>query len=325
MSFNRTVFQTMAAGICACATLAAMTGGAWPGRVFAPYVFLGARDHFKLAECWRACGQKYYTIAFIIADKERRPSWYGRAGMDENLYADDIATVRKTGGDVIVSFGGADGTEMAIAETNAATLEHEYQSVIERYKLTWLDFDIEGSALSNAPANARRNLVLARLEDKNPGLRISYTLPVDPKGIPKAGRQLLANARDCGMQIYSVNVMTMDYGAVFSKGKKMSDVSMASALKAHEQCRQISPDLRLGLTPMIGKNDQPGEIFTAEDARALLAWAREQPWICSLSFWSSNRDMGRRAGANGNWSSGIDQEPWEFTKIFRDFTTADLQ
>ena len=42
----------------------------WPSRVFAPYIFLGAGDGFKLTDCDDACGLKYYTMAFIIARQE---------------------------------------------------------------------------------------------------------------------------------------------------------------------------------------------------------------------------------------------------------------
>ena len=44
----------------------------WPARVFAPYMYIGAGDHFQLTECDDACGQKFYTLAFIIADKRER-------------------------------------------------------------------------------------------------------------------------------------------------------------------------------------------------------------------------------------------------------------
>ena len=37
----------------------------------------------------------------------------------QNLYADQINLIRARGGDVIVSFGGEAGSEIAIAETNA--------------------------------------------------------------------------------------------------------------------------------------------------------------------------------------------------------------
>ena len=63
---------------------------AWPARVFAPYMFLGAGDKFKLTDCDDACGQKFYTLAFIIAQQEGRgasaefkpvPTWNGHTPM----------------------------------------------------------------------------------------------------------------------------------------------------------------------------------------------------------------------------------------------------
>jgi hypothetical protein len=295
----------------------------WPARVFAPYMYIGADDNFKIARCAEVCGQKFYTIAFIIANQRLGPAWYGRIPMDKNLYADQIHTIRQQGGDVIVSFGGADGTELAIAETNAPLLEAKYQSVIDQYKFSWLDFDIEGDALSNQSANVRRNLVLTRLQAKNPELIISFTLPVDPDGISVESRALLADAKAKGLKVHSVNVMTMDFGAHFSKGRRMSDVSIVSTIKAHEQCQSIDPAMQIGVTPMIGQNDEHGEIFAQEDARALIKWAQAQPWVCSLSFWASNRDAGQ-SGKKGtdNHTSGIEQKPWEFTSIFKPFTTA---
>lgn len=295
---------------------------AWPEKVFAPYMYIGAGDHFLITRCDDACGQKYYTLAFIVADRQGEPAWDGRFPIQNGLYASQIQAIRSRDGNVIVSFGGADGKEIAICETNPAALEAKYQSVIDRYQLTWLDFDIEGDALSKSGVNERRNTVLARLQARNPGLRISYTLPVDPDGIPESGLELLADATKRGVKVYSANVMTMDFGAHFSRGKKMSDVSIASALKAREQCAAIDPAIRIGLTPMIGQNDEPGEIFTLGDAVVLRNWAQHQPWICSLSFWAVNRDSGKD-GKRGtdNDTSGIKQKPWQFTKIFGAFTS----
>ena len=294
----------------------------WPARVFAPYMYIGADDHFQITKCDEACGQKFYTLAFVIADRGGKPAWDGRFPMDKNLYAAQINAIRRRGGDVIVSFGGAAGTEIAIAETNTAALEEKYQSVIDRYQFTWLDFDVEGDSLTNTAANQRRNVVLAALQAKNPDLIVSFTLPVDPNGISAESQSLLADAVSRGVKIHSVNVMTMDFGAHFSKGKKMSAVSIVSALKARDQCRNIAPDIQIGITPMIGQNDEAGEVFTQQDARAVKKWAQEQPWICSLSFWASNRDTGRlEKDKTGNDTSGIRQKPWAFTRIFKSFTS----
>jgi chitinase len=291
----------------------------WPARVFAPYVYLGADDGFELTRCDDACGQKFYTLAFIIKDKDGKPAWDGRFGLDHRFYAQQIAALRLRGGDVIVSFGGAGGTEMALADQNSDALADDYQRVIDTYHVTWLDFDIEGDALNNAQANQRRNAALAKLQARNPDLSFSYTLPVDPNGIPEEAQKLLADAKAKGVKVRSANVMTMDFGPRFSRGKKMADVCIASALKAHEQCQAIDPSIRIGLTPMIGQNDQKSEVFTVGDAVALRDWAAGQPWICSLSFWCSNRD--NSAGHHDNSSSGIAQGAWDFTNIFKIFTT----
>ena len=301
----------------------AACGADWPAKVFAPYMYIGAGDHFKITQCDDACGQKFYTIAFIIADDHQNPAWDGRFAMETDLYKDQITEIRKRGGNVIVSFGGGGGTELALVEPDAKKLETKYQSVIDRYQLTWLDFDVEGDALAKTDVNQRRNAVLADLQAKNPGLIISYTLPVDPDGIPKDGLKLLADAKAQGVKVYSANVMTMDYGAHFSKGKQMCDVAIASALKAREQCVAIDPAMQIGLTPMIGNNDEKGEVFTLVDAEALRNWAETQPWVCSLSFWASNRDNGKPTHRqDDNTTSGIKQNRWDFTATFKPFTTA---
>jgi chitinase len=293
---------------------------AWPARIFAPYMYVGTGDHFKLTNCDDACGQKFYTLAFIIADRTNHPAWDGRIPLAANFYADQITAIRARGGDVILSFGGAAGKEIALVSTNLDDLTAKYQAVIDRYHFTWLDFDIEGDALDKHPeASRRRNAAIARLQRKNPGLRITYTLPVDPNGISRASQKLLADAKAQGVKVYSANLMVMDFGEHFSRGKKMSDVAIASAVKAHEQCARIDPGIRIGLTPDIGQNDVKSEIFTLTDARALEQWAVAQPWIGSVSFWCSNRDSADTSGRHGDTSSGIAQAPWAFTKIFQDF------
>lgn len=304
------------------ATVTALAAN-WPAKVFAPYMYIGAGDNFQITKCEDASGQKFFTIAFIIADKDNNPAWDGRFSLASNLYSGQIKEIRERGGDVIVSFGGGGGTELALVETNAVKLAAKYQSVIDRYQFTWLDFDIEGEAMKKTNINHLRNQVLAQLQAKNPGLIISYTLPVDPNGIPGSARKLLADAKAQGVKVYSANVMTMDYGRHFSEGKTMSDVGIASALKAREQCQAIDPAILIGLTPMIGNNDVHGEVFTPEDAKALKTWAETQPWVCSLSFWSCNRDNGSHTDKqDDNAASGIAQQPWEFTKIFQPYTTA---
>src|SRR5579885_2982455 len=76
----------------------------WPRRVFAPYMYLGAKDKFQLTQCDDACGQKFYTLAFVIAGPHDEAAWDGKWPTTDHLYADQIAAIRERGGDVIVSF-----------------------------------------------------------------------------------------------------------------------------------------------------------------------------------------------------------------------------
>jgi hypothetical protein len=292
----------------------------WPARIFAPYMYVGTGDNFKLTDCDDACGQKFYTLAFIISDKSNNPAWDGRIPLEKNFYAEQIAAIRARDGDVIMSFGGEAGKEIALVETDVATLTEKYQSVIDRHHFTWLDFDIEGDALEKHPdASERRNAAIAKLQAKNPGLIISYTLPVNPHGISEASQQLLADAKAKGVKVHSANIMVMDFGPHFSAGKKMSDVAIASAVKTREQILKIDPAIQIGLTPDIGHNDEKSEIFSLADARALNDWAIKQPWVCSVSFWCSNRDAARPGRRHSDTNSGIAQQPWDFTKIFQTF------
>jgi chitinase len=319
----------------------------WPDRVFAPYMYVGSGDNFKLTDCDDQCGLKFYTLAFIIARQDgngktavyhKEASWDGRTPMDQDFYADQIGAIRKRGGDVIMSFGGEAGKELANVIDDAAQLEAAYQGVIDRYKFTWLDFDVEGNNLDKGKADSeRRNTVLADLQKKNPGLIISYTLPVDPNGLSEASQALLTDAVKKGVKVHSANIMVMYFGKAFiNKGKTEGELGVESANAAYAQLQKIDPAIRVGLCPCLGNNGSKDEVFAPDDAKTIKAFADRTPWVCSLHYWSINDDAahGRKkkvvTGATNE--TGVvtfstnsivvpsARQPWEFAKIFQPFT-----
>jgi chitinase len=329
------------------ALFAANSRGEWPARVFAPYMYIGDSDHFKLTDCDDACGLKHYTLAFIIARQDGygkdakyfpEPSWDGRVPIGEDLYHDQIDAIRKRGGDVIMSFGGEAGKEMANVIDDPAALEAAYQKVIDQYKFTWLDFDVEGNNLDKGRRDSeRRNTVLASLQKKNPGLIISYTLPVDPDGISDASQALLRDAKAKGVQVHSANIMVMYFGKRFiGRGKSEGELGVESANAAYAQIQKIDPSIQIGLCPCLGHNGPGNEIFDLEDAKTLKAFADKTPWVCSLHYWSINDDSARprrrRTVTNATNTNGVvisttnnimvpsDHQPWEFANIFKSFT-----
>jgi hypothetical protein len=154
-----------------------------------------------------ATGTKWFTLAFLIDDGAGNPAWGGVVPLNQNWYMTQLSAVRALGGDAIISFGGATGVEIAITNTNVATLQAKYQSVINQYRVKRLDFDIEGAGMTNSAANDRRSQALAALKAANPGLVISFTLPAMPTGLTHEGISVLQSARKYGLNIDIVNVM----------------------------------------------------------------------------------------------------------------------
>jgi len=258
----------------------------FPARVVAPYV--ETWNNTSLTELATATGNKFYTLAFVIGSNGCTPAWNGdKAVANDTYWANQIASLRKAGGDVLISFGGAAGAELGDACKTVDSIQAAYQAVITKYKLTWMDLDIESGAEKNTTDIDRRNKALKNLQAANPGLKISYTLAVDPTGLPSANRNLLANAKSNGVQVDTVNIMAMDYG---SCNIDMGKTAIMAATGTHGQIQALGTTSFVGVTPMIGVNDTTCENFTTANATALVTFAQDNAFINLLAFWAIGAD-----------------------------------
>jgi chitinase len=224
--------------------------------VFAPYVDVMAWPTFSISNVYNQTAQKYYTLAFIISGSNNQAAWGGVIPVrDSSYYMDEINSIRSVGGDVIISFGGANGTELAQAITDVSTLQAEYQYVIDMYNLTWIDLDIEGAAVADQASVDRRNKAIVGLQAANPGLKVAYCLPVLPSGLTQDGLNVLTNAKQNGVRIDVVNVMAMDFGdwAAPNPEGKMGQYAIDSGNNTHIQLDGIGINTEIGITPMIGQ------------------------------------------------------------------------
>jgi hypothetical protein len=149
---------------------------------------------YDLVSAARNEGLRYFTLAFVVADANKLPAWGGYTANEVNGGAFDsavrsqIAGLRALGGDVSVSFGGAANQELAEVITDGAALKNAYQSVIDAYGLTHIDFDIEGAAVADHASIDRRSQAIAALQQAAAAagkeLDVSFTLPVLPSGLP---------------------------------------------------------------------------------------------------------------------------------------------
>lgn len=309
----------------------AVAGQTFPTRVFAPYTDVLLFPPFPLAATATGANVKFYTLAFVTNGAGAcQASWGGVVAMSENYLLSDINQLRALGGNVIVSFGGANGTELANSCQTVESLAAQYRSVIQKYNLTHVDFDIEGGAVENQAANTRRNQAVRVLQreavEQNRPLNVSYTLQVSPNGLNASGVNLLQNAVTNGVDVSTVNIMTMDYGG----GANPNQMAQHAITAANGTLAQIRPlfsgktetEVRkmIGITPMIGLNDVVPETFTLADAQTILNYAN-QTGIGRLSMWSITRDNPCAGAPTVSFDcSGIAQTPFAFSNIFKQFT-----
>jgi endoglucanase len=288
-------------------------------RFFAPYVDMSISPTNNLPQTSSASGIKFFTMAFIIDGGGCTPVWGGLGPISsENTFTGYISTIRSAGGDVVVSFGGAAGTELAMACSSVSSLQAAYQSVINKYNVKMLDFDIEGTAEGDQASLDRRSQALANLATANPGLVISLTLPVNPTGLDSQGLNVVNSFVHFNVPVSVVTIMAMDYsGADTHMG---SDATMA-ATDTISQLQTAGLNANVGIIPMIGQNDTAGEIFTLSDAQTVLSFAQSNNKITRLSFWSVPRDNGGCAGNTqaSDTCSGISQSTWAFSRAFEPF------
>jgi hypothetical protein len=289
---------------------------------FAPYVDTSLYPACDLLASADATGVKNYNLAFITDGGGCTPKWGGVTDLGSDGVANQIGALRAKGGDVRVSFGGASGSELATTCSSADALAAAYGKAVDQYKLTKVDFDVEGAALPNAAANTRRAQAIARLQQQHPDLDVSFTLPVLPEGLTQDGVNLLSNAKSNGVRISAVNIMAMDYGASFNGD--MGDYAEQAATATQAQIKSVlglsdsAAWKAVAVTPMIGVNDVSAEVFKTDDATQLVNFARAKG-LGWLSMWSAARDQscpgGPKPTADATCSS-IAQDKFAFSKAF---------
>jgi len=316
------LFFTFGAG----ASANASANNVGPGkRIYAPYLFIKALDMGSpdndMVKISRESGIKRFTLAFLVSSgSDCQAAWFPNLPMvQENTIAGQISRLRKLGGDVILSFGGEGGLELAQVCNDVPSLQAQYQAAIDKYKVRMLDFDIESSAIKDPASVDRRNQALANLQAANPGLLISYTLAVLPTGLLGNGIDLLKNSLSHGVETGNVNIMTMDYETMFAPNA-MGQNAIDAANAALKQLQSLGLDASLGLTPMIGMNDVSPQVFTLEDANKMLRYAKSNDRIRRIAMWSVARDR-PCAGTPGVASdcSGVRQKPLAFSRVFKKF------
>jgi chitinase len=327
-SYSFTVDAEDSAGASAqSAALAVTTSAAGTSNApitFAPYIDMGLLADENLDGIAQASGITTFTLAFVQSSGPGTVGWSGVGTLAQDDLSDgssilaQVQGLQAMGGNVIISFGGEAGTDPATVASSAQQLQAEYQSVIDRYGVNSLDFDIEGAPETNIPSERLRDEALIGLKAANPGLTISFTLPVLPTGLDNNGLGVVQQAKADGLTPDVINLMTMDFGASVDNGGAMGTDVIDAVLATQQQLQALGMNSKIGITPMIGVNDVSSEIFTPADAQQIVNFALGDPSVGRIAMWSVARDNG--SGAGHPWASpdnsGLSQSNYAFSKIF---------
>jgi hypothetical protein len=283
----------------------------------APYLDMGARQPANLYAAIRRRHLRYFSAGFVIG-RGCTATWDDGVPVSRDPAVTGV--VRKAhalGAHVVVSFGGQGGDDLSRTCPDPTAALAAYRSVIARLHSKYADFDIEGDALGDHTAMTARFHAIASLERQLPRLRVSLTIAVLPHGLDAQGRRLIRQARSDGARVDLVNIMAMDYGG---GSIDMGRAAISAARATRRQLRAVWPHstyANLGITPMIGRNDDLRETFTLADARSVRAFARSHH-VGRLAFWAIGRDKrcatpSRRAKSN---CSSVAQSRLAFTRAF---------
>ncbi|MEV6342360.1 chitinase [Actinoplanes sp. NPDC051851] len=282
------------------------------------------------------------ALGFVVADKTDgcSPSWGGAYTPDEaatSLELDRrVSQLRAAGGNVMLSVGGLNNTELAVACTDQAKLTDAYRQLIERYDVDTIDLDVEGTAVADQASLERRAAALTTIQAERTAagdpLTVWLTLPVAPAGLTTDGLAAVRTTLEGGVSLRGVNIMTMDFGAAATgSDPDMLQLSEDALNATHKQLSDLylrlgvnltSPQVwsRIGATPMIGQNDVDAERFTVKDAEGLAQFAVDKG-LGRVSMWSVNRDAPCKGTftnvvVHSNTCSGVEQEKLAFSSVF---------
>ncbi|HTU72646.1 MAG TPA: carbohydrate binding domain-containing protein [Trebonia sp.] len=300
------------------------TSGNWRSPVYLMPLDNNPPSASQIAGIMSATGEKDFMLSFVLDSGGCTPAWDGSSSelvASDTTVAALVSAIRAAGGDAGVSFGGYNGTELGQDCASASALASAYQSVISKYQLTHVDFDIENTALGDTGNELKRAQAIALLEQEDPGLTVSLTIPMTSVGLPGTGTGEIQQAIAAGARIDVFGIEDFDYGLT-SGTQVSSDETVASDVASQLESLYGWPAAtawaRIGITLMNGHTDQPSELFTQATFTSLLGFAQASH-VAWLSFWSLNRDQPCPAGVQEAWAPGtcsnISQSPYDFTKI----------
>ncbi|KAJ7193927.1 hypothetical protein GGX14DRAFT_587328 [Mycena pura] len=292
--------------------------------IFAPYyVYFGNPSTPKMADAFDSLGMKAVTVAFASAPK-------GQCALTTDLdgLQPDVVNFINKGGAVSLSFGGnlQDQTvprqHVQQACTDALSLAKLIQDSMIKFQTNNVEFDIEdNSLLSDTDSAKRLGQALVTVKQAVPNTYITYTMGTGTGGMPAEQQAYLQAAKDAGLTVDAVALMTMNMGgkdnvadaqtAIAGGARQVASVfgiSTADAIK------------KMGMLPAIGV-DNNGIVIDLGGAATLGNFAKTSN-LATLSYWNFNRDFPGGDASTQSLNSSFSPDQKNSSDFFNAFQKA---
>jgi chitinase len=283
----------------------------------APYYSTLDSSGPDLGQVMSATGQKAFDMAFILASGGScAPSWDGTDPVSSDTQVGAVINqVRSGGGDVIVSAGGYNGTKLGQVCSSASATAAAYQQVINAYGLHAFDFDLEEPEIESSTAIANELGAAQILQQQNPGLFISITMPSTATGANYFGQLLLNQAKSLAFTPSDYTIMPFDGGFNGASSQVTALQDFNAQLVSTFGWSSAQAYAHEGFSGMNGRTDS-AEYFYQSDFQTVLSFAQSSG-MSRYTFWSVNRDRQCNPPSNnGSLSSecsSVPQNSWDFT------------
>ncbi|KAJ6568922.1 hypothetical protein B0H19DRAFT_1256616 [Mycena capillaripes] len=270
--------------------------------VYAPYyVYFGSPSTPKMADAFDSLGMRAVTVGFASAPK-------GECALTTDLDILQLDAVN------FVNKGGAQ------ACTDAPSLAKLIQDSMTKFQTNNVEFDIEDNSLLSDTGSAKRLAqALVTVKKAVPNTYVTYTMGTGTQRMPAEQQAYLQAAKDAGLAVDAVTLMTMNMGGTDNVADAQTAVA-GGAQQVAEVFGISTADAtkKMGMLPSIGV-DNNGVVIDLTGATTREFKFFESS-LATLSYWNFNRDFpgGDPTTQSLDSSSSSDQRnPSEFFTTFQ--------
>ncbi|WP_106401156.1 fibronectin type III domain-containing protein [Actinocorallia populi] len=282
------------------------------------YLHLGWGRPPEVKTVMDATGIRSFTMAFVLSDGGCNPAWDGDRPLQGGVDARTISQIKAAGGSVQISFGGWSGRKLGPACSSPEDYAAAVQKVIDAHGPAAVDFDVENTdELQNAAVQDRILRGLKIVKGRNPGVRVIVTMSTAKNGPDQWGLRLIRQAKALGVDIDNYTIMPFNFNGTDLRADTIAAAEgLKNALTSTWGWSDRTAYSRMGISGMNGHSDQK-EVTTPATWKAIRDWSSDRG-LGRLAFWSVNRDR-PCPGDVVSTCSGVDQDPWQFTRITAGF------